>query len=507
MRNLNFLLIVLFLFFSAGLKKVFAVSGYTHHQVLRGGWYWYEPYQYLNKKTDKNSLVGLDIQITKEIAKELDAELSIKELDWHRHIKNIETGEADFAAGATYSEQRAQFAYFSIPYRYEENSFFVHRNEEKYYQFKDVSALLAELEKKRDKVGVVEGFIYADKRINEWIKDPNNKDLVVFAKEDRENVSRLRQREIMGFFSDRISGSTAVWRAAAGEDITEIKLGVKTPIHFIFSKKTVDKETVEQVNRAIIKIKEGKQYGEIISGYLYPVLLLQTVDTFWFRLIEITGMIAMAISGLVIAYRDRSTLFGAIVFAFLPSLGGSIVRDLVFDRFPVRALAGVRSISIVLCVVLIGYIVVRLYDRYHDQIRIPLDQYNWMYNILAISEGLGLAAFTISGIIITVVAKITPLWLWGPFFTLVTGSGGGILRDLISKERKITTLSGKLMPEIAITWGLFLSIFLTFQSRTVDTDSIKYALIVTVVGIFFTRLSVYIFKIPNLQLRKPEDKI
>lgn len=500
-------MILLLLFCSLYQGKAYAFSEGSQHRVLRGGWYWYEPYQYLNRKTDKNSLVGLDVQITKEIAKEIDVELSIKEADWNNHINSIESGEIDFAAGASYSEQRSQFAYFSIPYRYEENSFFVQREKESEYKFTTIAELISILEKKQNKIGVVEGFVYADKQINQWIHDPSNKDFIVFSKEDRENVYRLSNGEISGFFADRISGSTAVWRALAGEKITEIKLGIKTPIHFIFSKKTVDKDTVDRVNQAILHLKDGQQFGQIISAFLYPVLLLQTVDTIWFRLIEITGMIAMAISGLVIAYRDRSTLFGALVFAFLPSLGGSVVRDLVFDRFPVRAMSGMRSITIVLCVFLIGYIIVRLYDRYHERVHIPFDQHSWMYNILAISEGLGLAAFTISGIIITVVAKITPLWLWGPFFALVTGSGGGILRDLLSKNRNITALKGGLMPEIAITWGLFLSIFLTFQSRSVETDSIKYALIITMVGIFVTRICIYIFKVPNLQLRKPEKKL
>lgn len=470
--------------------------------VLRGGWYWFEPYQYLAKAHDQKSLTGLDVQIAKKVFDNINIKLDISPLSWHEHVEQIKTGERDFAVGATFTEERSQFAYFSIPYRYEENAFFVHRSDEQNFKFSKISDLLNYIENNRFKVGVVEGFVYADKSINEWIKKESNKDLIELSKDDRESVKKLNDKMIRGFFSDRISGSTAIWHQGLGGEITEIKLGIKTPIHFMFSKKTINENVVQIINDSINQLLKGREIDYLVESYFYPVLLLQTVDTIWFRMFEIIGALAMAISGLVIAYRDRATIFGAFLLALLPSLGGSIVRDLVFDRFPVRAIGNPSNFIMVLCVVVVSFFFIRFIDHFQWQGLSSLKKQTWLIHILAISEALGLAAFTISGIVVSVVAKVNPLWLWGPFFALVTGTGGGILRDLIGKDRDIMALRGGLLPEVAVIWGLLLSLILVHQAHAVDTDFIKFSLIITAVGIFSTRVIIYVFKIPNIFLRK-----
>ncbi|MCA9507284.1 MAG: transporter substrate-binding domain-containing protein [Myxococcales bacterium] len=472
---------------------------------LSGGWYWWDPYQYLAKPKDESSLVGLDIQITKKVFEEADMQPELKPIPWHDHIERIKNGEVDYAAGATYTEERAEFAYYSIPYRYEENSLFVRRSDQDKFDFSDVNELIKYIEKNSVKIGVVRGFVYGNKIINEWIKRNVETGLVIFSTNDNENVEKLNQKKIDGFFADRISGSTAIWRMSLGSKFTEIELGIKTPVYFIFSKKVVNIDIVNSVNIAINKLVSSGEMAKIVEFYFYPVVLLQTVDTIWFRLFEFIGALGMAVSGLVIAYRDRATIFGTAMLAVLPSLGGSVVRDLVFDRFPVRAMANPSNFIMVLCVIVIAFFFVRIMERLQWPVFSHLGRQNWLVHVLAFSEALGLAAFTISGIVVSVVAKVNPLWLWGPFFALVTGTGGGILRDIIGKNREIMALRGGILPEIAIFWGLLLSLFLINQSHAAQTRFIKYALVITAIGIFATRSVIYFFKIPNIYLRKDKS--
>lgn len=493
-------LIIPFLFVISARAEIYEESDL----VLRGGWYWFEPYQYLAKPHDQKSLTGLDVQIAKKVLDTINIKQDIQRLSWHEHIQKIKTGERDFAVGATFTEDRAEFAYFSKPYRYEENAFFVHRSDEGNFKFPTVAQLLNFIEKNRFKVGVVEGFIYGDKLINEWIKNESNKDLIVLSKDDRESVKKLNSKMIQGFFSDRISGSTAIWHQGLGAEITEIKLGIKTPIHFMFSKKAVNENVVEMIDDSINQLLKSREIDQIVESYFYPVLLLQTVDTIWFRMFEVIGALAMAISGLVIAYRDRATIFGAFLLALLPSLGGSIVRDLVFDRFPVRAMGNPSNFIMVLSVVVASFFFIRIMEHFQWQGFSALKKQTWLIHILALSEALGLAAYTISGIVVSVVVKVSPLWLWGPFFALVTGTGGGILRDLIGKDRDIMALRGGLLPEVAVIWGFLLSLFLVYEAHAVDTDFIKLALIITAAGIFTTRVIIYVLKIPNIFFRKTE---
>jgi polar amino acid transport system substrate-binding protein len=336
--------------------------------ALLNGWYLWDPYQYtIRNEGAGETLTGLDIELVKAITTAAKYKVVYEPVSWKQHQQDLKNGKRDFAAGATYTSERAQFVHFSVPYRYEENSLFVRRDEESQFQFKTISEFLNQVKQHHLRLGVIEGYIYADPVINTWLKDPQNQELIVKANNDLENINALLEKKIDGFLADRIVGATLIWRTNHGANINEIRLGIKTPIHFMFSKKTVPLKQVEEFNKAIEKVRNSATYNQIISWYLHPVLLLQTIDTTWFHFIEIMGTIAFAISGLVIAYQKRATLFGAFLLAVLPSLGGGIIRDVIFNRKPVGALQSPLYLSLVLATVLIGFIAVHLYAHWQQR--------------------------------------------------------------------------------------------------------------------------------------------
>lgn len=497
-------LIIFAAFVILGSKCITAEESYSSKNTYITGWYLWDPYQYMKMEGDVQTLTGLDVQLVREIVHLQNKEVQYESVSWKQHQLDLKTGARDFAAGATYTEERAEYVYYSKPYRFEENSLFVRRGEEDRLNFSTIDELLASIESESYRLGVVEGFIYADPKINAWIHDPKNRDVIDFSVDDYGSLKKLLAGKIDGFLSDRLVGATAIWRGGYGAKVNEITLDIKTPIHLIFSKKTISPAVVEEFNRAIDELHESKIYNKLISWYLHPVLLLQTVDALWFRIVEFIGTVAFAISGLIIAYRDRSTVFGALIFAMLPSMGGGIIRDVIFDRFPVTAVEFPIYLYAVLSTVFIGFILIRLGERFHWHVSFIKKSQNFVFHLLALSDALGFAAFTVSGIVISVMVKVDPLWLWGPVFALVTGVGGAILRDLISKQREILILKVNLMPEIVLFWAFLLSVFLTYQSSSVETDLIKWAVITTVAGVFFTRVLIYVFKIPNFYFRNPK---
>lgn len=491
---------------------VHAHEALSPKETLLNGWYLWDPYQYTvrNEGTAEN-LTGLDIELVKEITTAAKYKVIYEPVSWQQHQEDLKNGKRDFAAGATYTAERAEFVHFSEPYRFEENSLFVRRNEESRLQFKTVSELLTQIKQHHFRLGVIKGYIYADPAINTWLKDPQNQSLIVRTDNDLENINLLLDGKIDGFLADRIVGATLIWRAHHGSKINEIRLGIKAPIHFMFSKKTIPLTQVQAFNQTIEKVKVSSAYNQIISWYLHPVLLLQTIDTNWFHFIEIMGTIAFAISGLVIAYQKRATLFGAFLLAVLPSLGGGIIRDVIFNRKPVGALQSPLYLSLVLGTVLIGFSAIRFYTYWQQKKNFSTFQpskYKPTYaaeRILAICDAMGLAAFTITGIVVSVMAKVTPLWLWGAFFAFLTGAGGGILRDMISGNKDIVSLRGGIYPEIAIFWGFSLSIFLMWQTNDINPEAIKYGVMLHVAGAFITRLIVYFFKVPNIYFRNDSE--
>lgn len=472
-------------------------------ETLLNGWYIWDPYQYEEEKGRSESLTGLDIQLVRAISKQIKKKVKYEPISWRQHLDELKEGKRDFASGATFTDERAQFAYYSIPYRYEENSLFIPREKEGEYSFKTVDEMLKFFEESRFRVGVIDGFIYADPKINEWLKKPEHQSQIVRVQDDNQNLENLVNKKIDGFLADRVVGATVIWRTSQGQHVAEYRLGIKTPIHLIFSKKTVPQSLVDKFNQSIENIQKSDEYAKIVSWYWHPVLLLQTIDTGWFRIIDYLGTIAFAISGLVIAYRDRSTLFGAFIFALLPSLGGGIIRDVIFDRKPIGAMQSPTYLGLVVFTVLIGFIFIRLKERFSRNTEESFDDYlsrdlGSSHHLLVVCDALGLAAFTVTGIVVSLMAKASPLWLWGAFFAFLTGAGGGILRDSLSKERNIVSLRGDIYPEIAVIWGFLLAVFLTYQSHKIDPDPIKWAVAITVVGAFITRLVVYYTRLPNI---------
>lgn len=73
----------------------------------------FAPYEYY----DDGEIVGVDIDIAREIAKEMGKELVVKDVAFDSIINEVKTGKADFgAAGISYTDERAKQVDFSINY-------------------------------------------------------------------------------------------------------------------------------------------------------------------------------------------------------------------------------------------------------------------------------------------------------------------------------------------------------------------------------------------------------
>ena len=73
----------------------------------------FAPYEYY----DGGEIVGVDVDIAKEIAKYLGKTLVVKDIAFDSIINEVKTGKADFgAAGISYSDDRAKNVDFSINY-------------------------------------------------------------------------------------------------------------------------------------------------------------------------------------------------------------------------------------------------------------------------------------------------------------------------------------------------------------------------------------------------------
>lgn len=470
-------------------------------KLLRSGWYLWDPYQFQETRASELHLTGLDIELTRAIADAAGYGVSYDYVGWSEHLAALRAGSRDMAAGANFTPERAEFFHYSVPYRTETNVLYLPHGASSRTQMKDVPALLAALEGGHFRLGVIKGYLYGDDALDAYIADPANAAKFVMVDNDYDNFRNLVERKTDGFLVDRIVGATTAWRGNWRTHVEEYPgLQLSHPIHLVFSKVTVTPEDVAIINQAIAKLQDSGAFGRIVSNYMFPILLAQTLDRDWFFIIDIIGTIAFAISGVVLAYRGHYSLFGAMVLAMLPAVGGGMVRDLITGRSPIALVASPLYILVVGATVIAGYIFVLFLPRLlhlqggADSLRTARG--TRVFNmIVELCDTLGLAAFTVTGVVVAVATRVEPLWLWGPILAALTGAGGGVLRDVVRQDPNIASLKGEFYPEVALIWGFLLSLFLIWQTRVIDPDQIFIGIIATVVGAFLTRSAAIYFGI------------
>lgn len=132
-------------------------------------------------------------------------------------------------------------------------------------------------------------------------------------------------------------------------------------------------------------------------------------------IIEILGTIAFAISGSFAAMQRRLDPFGVLIIAFVTSIGGGTVRDLLLGDTPV---AWMRDVNY--CFLILVTSLLTIYFKTHiKKFKITLFLF----------DSLGLGLFTIVGVQKGVVFGLEP----GICIALgtITGCFGGVIRDTL----------------------------------------------------------------------------
>src|SRR3954447_11607130 len=181
------------------------------------------------------------------------------------------------------------------------------------------------------------------------------------------------------------------------------------------------------------RLQRSGEFRRIAAFYALPVLINQTLDSEWFRVLAFIGTIAFALSGVVLAYAGQYSLFGAVILATLPALGGGVVRDLLLQRDPLGIVRNPEALLIVFGTVLAGMVVIKAVSHVRAP---PLAKYLQSHarlgsRLIEAFDAVALAAFTVVGVVVVLDTSARPLWLWGPIAAVFTGSFGGLMRDLL----------------------------------------------------------------------------
>ena len=146
---------------------------------------------------------------------------------------------------------------------------------------------------------------------------------------------------------------------------------------------------------------------------------------FTWHVFDVLGTIAFALSGTLVGLSRKMDIFGIIVLAVLTAVGGGMVRDVLIDKMPAVL---VTTTNLLLAIATAVFVSV-LYGVFH----VTPEQKRWIAGLFHISDTLGLAAFTVTGVIAGLAQKDAQLTL--PILLgMITAVGGGIMRDVLAQR-------------------------------------------------------------------------
>ncbi|MEA4929139.1 MAG: trimeric intracellular cation channel family protein [Candidatus Limiplasma sp.] len=143
--------------------------------------------------------------------------------------------------------------------------------------------------------------------------------------------------------------------------------------------------------------------------------------------IECLGIVAFAISGSLLAIRKGMDLFGVNVLGLVTAVGGGLLRDVLLGVHPPQMLRDPTFALIAIGTSTLFFVVLYYYRRE------PTERAKERYKLaLLYTDAVGLGVFTVSGV--DTASRVFPnasvfLLL---FVALLTGTGGGILRDIMA---------------------------------------------------------------------------
>ncbi len=136
-------------------------------------------------------------------------------------------------------------------------------------------------------------------------------------------------------------------------------------------------------------------------------------------LLEMLGTAAFAVSGALAASRKRMDIFGFMVLALMPAVGGGTVRDIIIDRTPVFWIADNRYVAVAIIAALVVFMA-------------PHPKPGGRRRLLVWADALGLALFAVLGTEVCLRYDTGPLV--AVMLGVTTAVTGGMIRDIICNE-------------------------------------------------------------------------
>lgn len=198
-------------------------------------------------------------------------------------------------------------------------------------------------------------------------------------------------------------------------------------------------------------------------------------------IIEIVGIFAFAISGVLVALKKRMDLFGILIIAFATSVGGGTLRDLLIGVTPVSWMT-----NIVYTYMILGGSIFGIVFR---------SKLNYLRTSLFLFDTIGIGLYTVVGLERGISAGLHPIICIA--IGTITACFGGVVRDVLCNEIPVI-FRKEIYASACILGGI------TYFALDLTPLKDHYVFMISGAVVILIRLLAVIFKITLPSLYKNE---
>lgn len=163
--------------------------------------------------------------------------------------------------------------------------------------------------------------------------------------------------------------------------------------------------------------------------YTEQMVVILVVSEIILLIMEWIGTISFAVSGSLVAIRHSLDLFGVVTVGTITAVGGGIMRDVIIGNVPPKIFYNPLIIIVAILISIIVFLIAYFFRKKFEKLSKKIDNVNILF------DALGLASFSITGIEVSSLASLEDNALLMIIMGVITGVGGGVLRDVLVNEK------------------------------------------------------------------------
>lgn len=199
---------------------------------------------------------GTDIELIRHIMQDIGSELQLVPRPESRALTELASGKVDLLFGASYTEERAVYAWFSEPYRHEVNVVLVHP--QVLARFPELTSKTAFLDlAQRKLVGTFnpKGFYGLEFEQLKQLAAVQQRSVPIFDAEQR--LALVLSQRADYTLSDQTSILTRFAEQPVYQQLVLLPFELaRAKIHLMMSKKTLDADCVKRINQSLRKRRQ-----------------------------------------------------------------------------------------------------------------------------------------------------------------------------------------------------------------------------------------------------------